>query len=178
LCSLERSRKLFVQYPNLRTSTRKFDPCIMQNIRLDSCRNCKVFVTSDRFLGENRQMKLVGSLRRFPYVIIMDTAGCNLRCWFCYSHHFWTPEKNCDPAFLSADDVIHQLRCKINKVCEAKDQMDNKPFTSIRISGGEPIFADRHTLEPYNSVRNTDYGLGINFWLNFLERLNSLSNER
>jgi len=89
LCSLKRSRKLFVQYPNFRSSTRKFDPCIMQNMRLGSCRNCKVFVTSDRFLGENRQMKLVGSLRKFPYVMIMDTAGCNLRCWFCYSHHFW-----------------------------------------------------------------------------------------
>jgi len=30
------SKKLFVQYPNFRSSTRKFDPCIMQNLARDS----------------------------------------------------------------------------------------------------------------------------------------------
>jgi organic radical activating enzyme len=147
----------------------------MQNIQVGSCENCKVFVTSDRFLGEKRQIKLVGSARRFPYVIIIDTAGCNLRCWFCYSHQFWKPEKSCAPVFLSTDEVIDQLKCKLEKICESR--MDAKPFTSIRISGGEPIYADPYTLTPYKSDKKRDYRLGINFWLDFFEKLNSLTGE-
>jgi len=164
-----------VEYPNLRSSTRKFDPCISQNLRRGNCRNCKVFVTSDRFLGEERQVRLVGSARRFPYVIIMDTAGCNLRCWFCYSHHFWKPEESCKPVFLSVDKVVEQLTCKLEKIREAEKQMDPKPFTSIRISGGEPIYADSTTLKPYQTSKAIDYNLGINFWLNLFDMLNNLT---
>ncbi|MEM3449510.1 MAG: EVE domain-containing protein [Nitrososphaerota archaeon] len=170
-------KKLFVQYPNFRSSTRKFDPCVMQNIRAGSCRNCKVFVTSDRFLGEKRQMRLVGSLKRFPYVIIMDTAGCNLRCWFCYSHQFWKPDDSCEPVLLSSDDVIKQLRCKIEKICEVEGKLDRKPFTSIRISGGEPIYADQRTMMPYDSDKKIDYASGINYWLEFIAKLDVLIGE-
>lgn len=170
-------KKLFVQYPNFRSSTRKFDPCVMQNIRVGSCRSCKVFVTSDRFLGEKRQIKLVGSLKRFPYVIIMDTAGCNLRCWFCYSHQFWKPDDSCEPVFLSPDDVIKQLRCKIEKICGAKGKLDRKPFTSIRISGGEPVYADPRTMMPYESDKKIDYVSGINYWLEFIAKLDALVGE-
>ncbi|MEM3871726.1 MAG: EVE domain-containing protein [Nitrososphaeria archaeon] len=167
-------KKLFVQYPNFRSSTRKFDPCIMQDIREENCsKKCKVFVTSDRFLGDERQKRLVGSLKRFPYVIIMDTAGCNLRCWFCYAHQFWKPDDSCEPVFLSTDDIIEQLRCKIGKICDAETKMDRKPFTSIRISGGEPIYADKRTMDPYESDKVVDYKLGIDFWLDLIGKLDT-----
>lgn len=170
-------KKLFVQYPNFRSSTRRFDPCVMEGRRVGECRKCKVFVTSDRFLGEKRHVRLVGSLKKFPYVIIMDTAGCNLRCWFCYAYHFWKPDVHCEPVFLSADDLINQLKCKIGWMQRAESKMDKKPFTSIRVSGGEPIYADPKTLMPYQSEKKIDYMLGIDFWLDFFEKLNDLVEE-
>lgn len=73
-----------------------------------------VFITSDRFLGDEQQKKFAGNLRKHPYVIIADTLGCNLRCWFCYSHQFWTLEsaikKGCSPVFISSDEIVSQIK--------------------------------------------------------------------
>lgn len=168
-------KKLFGQYPNLRSSTRKSDPCLVTRPNIPQCHTCRVFVISDRFLRDETQLKLVGSLRKFPYVLIADTIGCNLRCWFCYSHHFWTRERaeklNCRPQFLTPQELVDQMRCKLEKVWSSKDLMEQKPFTRIRISGGEPIYADSSVLEPYSSTNKIDYIAGIDFWLDVFEKL-------
>lgn len=99
--------KVFVKYPNLGSSTRNSDPCVRSDV-YSKCNNCMIFITSERFLGDEQQKKFVKSSRKHPYVIIADTLGCNLRCWFCYSHHFWTlktAKKGCNPVFLSSDEI-------------------------------------------------------------------------
>lgn len=64
-------KKMFVQYPGLRSSTKaktdrkgniKYrDPCIDHRGNI-SCDHCRIFVVSDRFLGEEAQLKYTGSL--------------------------------------------------------------------------------------------------------------------
>ena len=169
-------QKIFVRYPNFRSSTRNSDPCIKSDV-YSNCKNCMAFITSDRFLGDEQQKKFAGSSRKHPYVIIADTLGCNLRCWFCYSHHFWTLErakKGCNPAFLSSDDIVSQIKCKIEKVITAGNQMEKKPFMRIRFSGGEPIFATGGNLRPYKSKRAIDYKLGSDFWIEVFKKLDGV----
>ncbi|MFC2170184.1 hypothetical protein ACFLRM_06460, partial [Acidobacteriota bacterium] len=64
-------QKIFVKYPSFRSSTRRSDPCVKSD-QYAKCKNCMVFVTSDRFLGDEAQKKYTGSLRKHPYVIIAD----------------------------------------------------------------------------------------------------------
>lgn len=111
------TEKVFVRYPNFRSSTRNSDPCIKSK-EYFNCNNCMVFITSDRFLGDEQQKRFAGSYRKHPYVIIADTLGCNLRCWFCCSHHFWTLErakKGCNPAFLSSATSYPRSNVKLKK---------------------------------------------------------------
>lgn len=165
--------KLFVEYPGLRSSTSDYDPCTERRngAQLD-CRKCKVFLATDRFLGQQTHEKIMGNSRSFPYIIIVDTAGCNLRCWFCYSHHYWAPDPRTKPEFLTTDEVVAQIECKIEQI--SKFQRKRRPLTRIRISGGEPIFADRNVIRPYSSNKRIDYELGIKYWLEFFEKLDVL----
>ncbi len=169
--------KVFVRYPNFRSSTRKSDPCVKLDIYKD-CPKCMVSITSDRFLGDEQQKKFAGSLRKHPYVIIADTLGCNLRCWFCYSHQFWiaasAAKAGCSPTFLSADELVTQIGCKVEKLIKNRDQMDKKPFMRIRFSGGEPIFATAENLRPFSGDKPIDYKQGIDFWVEVFKKLDSL----
>jgi hypothetical protein len=55
--------KLFLRYASFISSTRNSDPCIKSNDYL-GCKNYMVFITSDRFLGEEQQKKYAGSLAK------------------------------------------------------------------------------------------------------------------
>lgn len=121
--------KTFVRYPNFRSSTRNSDPCIKSK-EYFNCKSCMVFIASDRFLGDEQQRKFAGSSRKHPYMIIADTLGCNLRCWFCYSHHFWSLDRavkhGCNPTFLSSEEIISQFRCKIEKLIEPEARVQKR----------------------------------------------------
>ena len=57
------NQRAFVQYPDLRSTTVKYDPC--HNERKEakepceglSCNDCRVFLMSDRFLGDEFQRR-------------------------------------------------------------------------------------------------------------------------
>lgn len=55
--------------------------------------------------------------------------------------------------------------------------MDRKPFMRIRVSGGEPLFASPDTVQPYNSDKKVDYRIGVDFWVEFFERLDPIIEE-
>ena len=105
----------FVKYPSFRSSTKKYDPCVVDENAL-KCFDCKVQIISDRFLGEEFMRKVMRGRFNYPYVLIADTAGCNMRCWFCYSWHFWTPslalDQGCKPSFASVEKLADQFHCK------------------------------------------------------------------
>lgn len=52
-------KKAFVQYPNLRSTTEKYDPCFVHGRSPEpaslNCNECRVFLMSDRFLGDQFQ---------------------------------------------------------------------------------------------------------------------------
>lgn len=169
--------KIFVRYPNFRSSTKNSDPCIKNDV-YSKCRKRMVFITSGRFLGDEAQKKFAGSSRKHPYVIIADTLGCNLRCWFCYSHQFWSIDRSikhgCNPTYLSSEDIVSQIKCKIEKLIEAEHLMIKKPVIRIRFSGWEPIFATKEIMRHYESDKPSDYKLGIDFWIEVFKELDNV----
>lgn len=189
--------KLFVQYPNFRSSTYKYDPCVVDKSTLQ-CEDCRIQIISDRFLGPEFMSKVMKGTYNYPYVLIADTAGCNMRCWFCYSWHFWSnklaEEQRCRPVFISAERLADEFYCKI-KLMSDRDNMlnvlekksfltskelgqsrqhirNNFPLIRIRVSGGEPVFASRETFRPFESDKPVGYSLGISYWLTFFEHFN------
>lgn len=98
-------KKIFVQYPSFRSSTKKYDPCVVNENAL-KCSDCKIQIISDHFLGEEFMRKVMRGRFNYPYVLIADTTGCNMRYWFCYSWHYWTPiialEEGCKPCARGA----------------------------------------------------------------------------
>ena len=187
-------RKLLVQYPNFRSSTYKYDPCIV-NKSSTKCEDCRVQIISDRFLGRDFMLKVMKGSYNYPYVLIADTAGCNMRYWFCYSWHFWSKkiadEQKCRPTFVSADRLADQFCCKLEKMSNREYMLEalaqktfltakelressahikrNYPVIRVRISGGEPIFTSKETFEPFDSANQVDYLLGVEYWLGFFE---------
>jgi hypothetical protein len=186
--------KLFVQYPNFRSSTYKYDPCVINKSTL-RCLDCRIQIISDRFLGKDFMLNIMKGRLKYPYVLIADTVGCNMRCWFCYSWHFWSretaEEQGCKPVFVSSDGLANEFFCKFKLMSNKENMLNalrekgfltsgemnqslshiskNFPVIRIRISGGEPIFASKETLQPFESDKSIDYSLGVKYWLNFFE---------
>ncbi|WP_202318470.1 EVE domain-containing protein [Archaeoglobus neptunius] len=194
-------KKAVVWDPVMRSSARKYDPCIqIEKGRCKiKCEDCKITLIADRFLGEEFQREILGKLGkskgRYPYVIIVDTLGCNLRCWFCYAYKFFdkrsAEENDCEISYVSPTRLAEQFACKIRKlskfeellkIAEEKEKKDGGckgavkhlkmklPLMRVRISGGEPIFSNKETLldpiDQNNLIIST-----IKFWLQFFEEL-------
>lgn len=188
------TEKLFVQYPNFRSSTYKYDRCVVGKSSM-KCDDCRVQIISDRFLGQDFMLNVMRGSYNYPYVLIADTAGCNMRCWFCYSWHFWSKkiaeERGCKPAFASAERLADEFYCKFESMSNKKYMLDtleqktfltakemnqslyhikkNYPVIRIRISGGEPVFTSQEIYRPFDSSKPVDYSLGVKYWLDFFE---------
>lgn len=188
-------KKLFVQYPNFRSSTYKYDPCVVDK-STTKCDDCRIQIISDRFLGQDFMLKVMRGSYNYPYVLIADTAGCNMRCWFCYSWHFWShktaEEQGCKPAFASAERLADEFYCKFELMSNRQNMLNtlskktflsskegsqslyhikrNYPVIRIRISGGEPVFTSKETFRPLDSSKPVDYSLGVKYWLDFFEQ--------
>lgn len=185
---------MLVQYPSFRSSTIKRDPCIQRgkwdksllcdNKNLNESQ-CKVFTTADGFLGEDFHKKVMGDSYAFPHVLIIDSLGCNLKCWFCYAWQYrdyqTATTKGCKPTLVHYKNLAEYVKCKIEKLKEFRTvkisnnyKMYDLPLSRIRISGGEPIYASKETLSPYSSKIDVDYTLGMEYWILFLKELNKI----
>ena len=130
----------------------------------ENCKDCRVHIVTDRFLSKDFQRKIMNDKRdypfgTYPYVLIVDASSCNLRCRPCYSWIFWEPGNRADPVTVSSKKLADQFSCKINKLndeslLKRKDrigkQRHKRPFSRIRVSGGEPLF-DKE--DPLNSMK-------------------------
>lgn len=192
--------KAFVWDPVMRSSAIKYDPCISEDGKRIKCEDCKITIIADRFLGKEFQQEILGKMGksrgRYPFVIIADALGCNLRCWFCYAYKFFdkkTAELNrCQISYVSPKRLAEQFKCKIEKLsdfdgliksAESKKMDANlrkvvikhlqmkMPLMRLRISGGEPIFSTRDTL---HSTKPDLVSATVDYWLAFFEELDSM----
>ncbi|HVQ01287.1 MAG TPA: radical SAM protein [Candidatus Thermoplasmatota archaeon] len=70
-----------------------------------------------------------------------DTVGCNLRCKFCWSAaSVWDALHTGE--FYSSEDVA----AKLHRIAE------NKGYSQIRISGGEPTVGKQHLIALLNAI--------------------------
>lgn len=169
-------KKLIAQYPDNRSSTKKYDPCQNDKFNLKQCPDCRVFTIADPFISNKLKEHAMPDDYKFPYVLITETVGCNLRCWFCYSHHCWSEskakKKNAKPIHISSEELAKQFKCKINKISKSK-RMDNRPIAKLRITGGEPIYSTSNIINPYKSNKKIDYKIGIDYWIDYIKRINT-----
>ena len=166
-------KKLLVRFE--RETTIKDDLCYTDgrfnlNTSGISCSNCRVHLVTDRFLSRDFQQNVMNDTRDFPmgtypYVLIVDTALCNLRCRSCYSWKYWEPEKSAAAVLVDPETLADQFKCKIEKLHDGKllslkkrfNDKSKRPFSRLRISGGEPLY------EPD--------GNSIKFWIKFFDKL-------
>jgi len=189
-------KKAFVWDPVMRSSARKYDPCILleRNKCKIKCDNCSITLIADRFLGKEFQREILGKIGggkgRYPYAIIADGLGCNLRCWFCYAYKFLTKKSaessGCHISYISPSELARQFGCKIEKmsnydellgIAQSKELTDKEckgavkhlqmklPLMRIRISGGEPLFSNNNTIT--ESTNPNPIKATIDYWLTF-----------
>lgn len=199
----EITKKLFGRDIGMRSTFCKYDPCVIGEKKpIVQCDNCMVSLISDRFLGQKFTDEVLSKKYKktkdlFTYVLIADTMGCNLNCWFCYAWKYLEPEdiKKCTPRFLTAEELAKQFDCKIRKTSDLdylKQQVglknflkDNEkrsatnhlnkelPFNRIRISGGEPLFSSRYFFQTEDTSSDIIQQT-IKYWIKFFEELDGL----
>jgi len=160
-------------------SGRNFEPIT----EIDKCDDCRVHIVTDRFLSKHFQKEIMKDERPYPngiypYVLIVDSSKCNLRCRPCYSWIFWKPEERAQAVIVSSEQLADYFVCKINKLHDDSllkgkrigKHRDKRPFSRIRVSGGEPLFDKK---DPKKSLR---------YWLEYLgyldRKLDGLKGER
>jgi len=171
--------KEVVRYP--RSTTKKDDICYKTVGEYDDlklltdkkiCKDCRTHIATDRFLSKKFQKKIMKDdqpypFGTYPYILIADSSKCNFRCRPCYSWRYWEPKFYTKPINLKGDELAEQFRCKIVRLHDENllngrrigDQREKRPFSRLRISGGEPLYDERGLKR------------GINFWLEFFSSL-------
>jgi len=125
---------------------------------------------SDRFLGVEFHKKIGIGKNIYPYVLIADAAGCNLRCWFCYAHKLLENrdyEKQ-NPTYLSPEELASCYLCKmqfaVNYISDRREPL----LSRIRITGGEPL---AHVHGTFRGAESTSAST-IDYYLEFFRYLN------
>ncbi len=196
-------KKLFGRDIGMRSTFLKYDPCVTGPKHSVECEDCMVSLISDRFLGgkfaeQVLSKKYEKTKNLFTYVLIADTIGCDLNCWFCYAWKYLDlqdAKKIRRINFLSAKKLAKQFDCKIRKTSDlgyVKSQIKNKtsfdsrvqerilkhinlelPFSRIRISGGEPVFSNKDVFQT-DSESEDLITKTIRYWIDFFEELDKL----
>jgi hypothetical protein len=165
---LDEEKKKLPACLELRAGKRTLDYQVLDK---SLCEACRVFIMSDRFLGEPFN-KLTGIPKnKYPYVVIADTAGCNLNCWFCYAHD--TIKKSnyekLKPKFISPSDLAKCFACKIGYASTYITDKSRYPiFSRVRITGGEPLASSPDTLIDF---KGDFYEGTVQFWKEFFIEL-------
>jgi len=79
---------------------------------------------------------------------VVDTAGCNKNCWFCYAYPILKKKDydRCRTIWLSPQDLTG---CFVNKLCSLNGSITKRDrfFSKLRITGGEPLYSTADTLD-------------------------------
>lgn len=128
-----------------------------------------VMLKTDRFLEKDLRDTMQLGINR-PYTLVVDTAGCNKNCWFCYAYPI-VKKKNydkCKTICLSPEDLA---RCFGEKLLSLKSSVKKKDrfFSKLRITGGEPLFSSADTLLDIKTEKH--HYTTIDYFLRFFESL-------
>jgi hypothetical protein len=131
-----------------------------------------VMLKTDRFLEKDLRSTMQLGISR-PYTLVLDTAGCNKNCWFCYAYPI-VKKRNydkCKTICLSPEDLT---RCFVDKLRSLKNSVKKKDrfFSKLRITGGEPLFSTEDTLLGAKTERYSFET--IDYFLRFFEMLDPL----
>lgn len=128
-----------------------------------------VMLKTDRFLEKELRDKMQLGQKR-PYTLVVDTAGCNKNCWFCYAYPILKKKDydKCKTIYLSPEELA---KCFAEKLSSIKTRVKHKDrfFSKLRITGGEPLFSDKDTLIE-SSGRDHSFET-IDYFLKFFELL-------
>lgn len=126
-----------------------------------------VMLKTDRFLEKDlRNIMQLGNKR--PYTLVVDTAGCNKNCWFCYAYPILKKKDNyeCKTICLSEEELV---KCFVDKLHSLKEKviLKDRFLSKLRITGGEPLFSDKDTLTEVEGENRSSET--INYFLKFFE---------
>jgi len=125
-----------------------------------------VMLKTDRFLErELRRTMQLGNKR--PYTLVVNTAGCNKNCWFCYAYPILKKKDyyKCKTISLSPEELAECFVSKLYSLDRVK--LKDKFLSKLRITGGEPLFSTSDTL--FNTA-GVSYPLEtIDYFLEFFE---------
>jgi len=128
-----------------------------------------VMLKTDRFLEKELRETMQLGIRR-PYTLVVDTAGCNKNCWFCYAYPILKKKDydKCRTIDLSPEELAE---CFVEKLYSLNSiKLKDRFFSKLRITGGEPLFSTCDTLIETAGV---SYPLEtIDYFLKFFEFLN------
>lgn len=152
------------------------EPCARKRDRVYSrCENCRVYVFADRFMGSTFQTQILGGITKNPHILILDSVGCQYRCWFCYARDILDARNPISPTrgwktykFMSPQDIADCTACKLS--LKYSDISSKRPFARFRITGGEPLFATKQT------IRNADpnpVNSASQFWIDTFLAINT-----
>lgn len=142
-----------------------------------------VLLKTDRFL-EKSFMDIIGlNNQTRPYTLVVNTAGCQLNCWFCYA--FSAVKKkdydSCNPILLGPEELVQCFISKIksldkNNIRQVKlnhktNKWPYRYFSKIRITGGEPLYSDSDVFKlNEEEISKED---SISYFLKFFELLDT-----
>jgi organic radical activating enzyme len=128
-------------------------------------------------MGITFQREILGGQNENPLILVLDSVGCQYRCWFCYARDILDAVNPVSPhsgwkvyKFMSPQDITVCTECKLTS--KYRDMKSKRPFARFRITGGEPLFATNRTLVESEGRQSLEGAL--NFWLETFKKLNSL----
>lgn len=76
-----------------------------------NCNTCRVILMRDRFPAEEFHRKVESQRNVSPYILPVDSAGCNMNCWSCYAHQMIKKEyyDKLDPVFNTPEELSSVL---------------------------------------------------------------------
>lgn len=186
----------------MRSTFKRYDPCVTGHDCTLKCEGCMVSLISDRFLGERftkdvLSKKFSRTRNMFTYVLIADTMGCNLDCWYCYAWKYLDAKstRQLSTAYIAPRELARQFSCKIEStadlenmknMCRDKSYMSpddqrkclkhldlGLPFSRIRVSGGEPLFSNADVLRDEGTT-DDPIDATMQYWLEFFTEFDGL----
>ena len=142
-----------------------------------SCDKCRVILMRDRFLGEefHRNVELKKNVN--PYILLVDSAGCNMDCWFCYAHKMIKKADydGLDPVFNTPGELAECFVCKMRMSRRLAQADQDRFFSRIRITGGEPLHSTGDTI--MNTGDLSPVEATIDFYLEFFRTMDRRTRE-
>jgi len=164
--------KKFVRFePHVHEECRFLQNC--KKMGNTNCGICRVILMRDRFLGEefHKQVELKKNVN--PYILLVDSAGCNMNCWFCYAHEMIKQEdyERLAPVFNTPEELADCFICKMKMSKRLAKTDQDRFFSRIRITGGEPLHSTNDTIMNVSGLSLIEST--IDFYLEFFKKMDS-----